>query len=65
MRKAALLCIAATITLAGCGGGSSSSTNAGVSTFPTGTILGVVGISGIGATTNFGFDLGTVIGDEY
>lgn len=65
MRKAALICIAATITLAGCGGGSSSSTSAGSSNFPTGTILGVTSISGIGATTNFGFDLGIIIGGKY
>lgn len=65
MRKAALFCMAAAITLAGCGGGSSSSTSAGSGNLPTGTILGVTGISGIGATTNFGFDLGTIIGGKY
>lgn len=61
MRYTALGCItAAAMILAGCGG---SSNNPG--TPPSGTLLSLVSITGIGATTNFGFDLGTVIGGKY
>lgn len=63
MRTAALVYVAATLALASCGG---SSNNGSSGTASNGaTLASLVGVTGVGPTTNFGFDLGTIIGDRY
>jgi hypothetical protein len=63
MRNLALATIMTAMTMAGCGGSSNNSTS-GTATNGA-TLASLVGVTGAGPTTNFGFDLGTIIGDRY
>jgi hypothetical protein len=64
MRKLALATMVAAMALTGCGGSSNGSSTS--STASNGaTLASVVGVTGVGPTTNFGFDLGTIVGDRY
>jgi hypothetical protein len=47
-------------TIAGCGGQHDATTPA-----PQPRLLGTIPITGVGANTNFGFDIGTVVGNRY
>ncbi|AQV98151.1 hypothetical protein BJN34_30240 [Cupriavidus necator] len=57
MRRVLTVCLTATAMLSGCGGGGD--------TEPLARLASVSTVTGIGATTNFGFDLGTVLGNRY
>lgn len=59
MRRVLTLSLTAAAILSGCGGGGDSDPK------PVARLVGVSTVSGIGATTNFGFDLGTVLGNRY
>ena len=61
MRRLILYCIAAAaaVIVAACGGGGSSSAPAGAH------LLSFTPIQGVGGGTNFGFDIGTVVGNRY
>jgi hypothetical protein len=57
MRGRLVSCLGLALVLAGCGGGGGD--NSGV------RLLAQTAIPGVGAGTNFGFDLGTVVGNRY
>ena len=59
MRKYSIACLVAGLLVAACGGGNSAKVESGPA------LLGSTAIAGVGAGTNFGFDIGTVVGARY
>jgi YVTN family beta-propeller protein len=59
-------CLLAGLLMSGCGGDNSNSDSGNTAATASGPrVLGTTAITGVGAGTNFGFDLGLVVGNRY